>query len=87
MSFPSGAIPVNNSDSSVISQSTLLGIAAAAAAAITTQTGVEVNNVGRYTAPTAVHDSSTRSGSSLALVLCLTLIPAAIIISVGAAFG
>lgn len=84
VSLPNEAIPSNN-DATVISQDTLLTIAAVATAAIIDQTGAQVHNVGRYTVP-ATMDSS-KSTSNLALILCLTLIPAIIIISAGTAFG
>lgn len=88
VSLPSEAIVANNTGLSVISQDILLGIAAAATAAITSQTGVQVNNIGRYTAPATATTDSSKSESKLALILCLTLIiPAAIIISIAAGFG
>ena len=86
VSLPEGAMLDEGQEASVINQDTLFNIAAAASAAITAQTGVEVHEVGRYTAPATAVDSP-ESQSNLALVLSLTLISAAIILSVAAGFG
>jgi len=83
VSLPTEAIPVD--DTNVINQDVLLNIAEVASAAITAQTGANVDDVGRYTTSTSA--KSSESDSNLALILSLTLIPAAIIISVAAGFG
>ena len=86
VSLPDGAMLDEGQETSVISQDTLFNIVAAASVAITAQTGVEVHEVGRYTAPATAVDSPD-SNSNLALILSLTLISAAVILSVGTAFG
>ena len=84
VSLPSSAVHSDNT--SVIDQDILFNIAAAASAAITAQTGVEVHEVGRYTAPNTATDNP-ESSSNLALILSLTLIFGAIFISVVAGVG
>ena len=84
VSLPDGA--TLDEETSVINQDTLFNIAAVASAAITAQTGVEVHEVGRYTAAPATADSPN-SQANLALILSLTLISAALILSVAAGFG
>ena len=84
VSLPSSA--VLSANSSLIDQNILFNIAAAASAAITAQTGVEVHEVGRYTSPSTATDSP-ESSSNLALILSLTLIFGAIFLSVAAGFG
>ena len=84
VSLPSGAIPSNG----VIGQDALLSIAAIATAAVTAQTGVEVAEISRYTAPVATPAAEdNESSSNLAVILPLTLIPAVILILVAAGFG
>lgn len=85
VSLPSGAMLADGEDASVISQDTLFSIAAAATGAVTAQTGADVHEVGRYTAPATAESSESKS--NLALILPLTLIPSIIIISVAAGLG
>ena len=87
VSLPSGAMIDDGLEISVINQDTLFNIAAAASAAITAQTGVEVHEVGRYMSPAAATGNSTDSKANLALILPLTLISAAVVLSVAAGIG
>ena len=88
VSLPSEAIPSDDIDGSLISQDILLSIAAAATAAVTAQTGVQVDEISRYTVPAAAAAAeSSESNSNLAVILPVTLIPAVILISVAAGFG
>ena len=88
VSLPSEAILSGDIDGSVISQDILLSIAAAATAAVTAQTGVEVDKISRYAVPAATAAAeSSELNSNLAVILPVTLIPAVILISVAAGFG
>lgn len=82
VSLPSDAVLAD--DRSVISQNTLLTIAAAAVNAITDQTGVQVDTVGRYTASA---EKTSKSENNVALIICLTLIIPSAILSMAAGFG
>ena len=87
VALPSEAIP-SDDDGSLISQDTLLSIAAAATAAVTAQTGVEVDEISRYTVPVSTAAAqSSQSNSNLVIILPLTIIPAVILISVAVGLG
>ena len=70
----------------VLEQHVLLGLATGALDAVRTETGLSVAGVEAYSLPSA-SSGGDDDGANLSLILPLTLIPAAIIIGLGATIG
>jgi len=85
--LPDRAMPTNG-NGLVLDQQTLLGLANGAVNTITSETGLVVASVELYVVPSAGSDfNNDEDESNLALILPLTLIPAVVIVGLGAVVG